>query len=88
MNTGNRASSTMNVYKAECAEIMRRFLAKQISRDDCVAALHAGFIGVMPEVTANDVSEVRTIVLFNERVIIDEMERRGQPPAGSLSVVQ
>ncbi len=77
----------MNVYKAECTEIMRRFLAKQISWDDCVAALNSGLIGVMPEVTINNVSEVRAVVLFNEQLMSGEMERRGQPTTHPSSAV-
>jgi hypothetical protein len=44
------SQSTMEVYKQETREVIRRFLARRLSFPDCIAALDAALAGLVPKV--------------------------------------
>jgi hypothetical protein len=66
----------MEVYRQETEEILRIFLAGQITAVHCHTALYTAFSGVLPRVGPDDVETVRAISEANNRTIDEEMERR------------
>ena len=65
----------MEVYKRETEEIIRRFLKRQLSFPDCVAALDAALAGLLP-LEPSQYDEVRAVMLANNDIVMDEMARR------------
>ena len=70
----------MEVYKIETREIIRRFLADRLSFADCVATLDAALADLIPRLHKEDLAELRTVMLFNNATVMEEMERRGPVP--------
>ncbi len=66
----------MEVYKAETAELIRRFLSHQLSYAECVAALDAALAGVMPRLKPDEVDALRALVSANNEIVRKEMGRR------------
>jgi hypothetical protein len=71
----------VDVYKRECREIIRRFLAKRISFPACISG--AALADVFPRMSNVDILEIREILLSNNAIVMKEMERRG--PLGENS---
>jgi hypothetical protein len=67
----------VEVYKSECREIVRRFLAHEISFTLCIAALEAAVADVSPRLTSDQMDELRQITLANNAAVMEEMARRG-----------
>ena len=70
----------MEVYKAESQEILRRFVARRITHQECVAALDAALAGVFPRLTVADLAAVQFEVEANHRKVAAELRRRQPPP--------
>jgi hypothetical protein len=68
----------MEVYKRECQEVIRRFLAHRISFPTCIAALDAALADLLPRLTAEQLPILRALALANNEIVMKEMERRGQ----------
>jgi hypothetical protein len=68
--------SPIEVYKSECREILRRFLAHKIGFTSCIAALEDAPADVMPRLTPDEIVELRQFALANNGVVMDEMARR------------
>jgi hypothetical protein len=66
----------MEVYKAETAELIRRFLSHRLSYADCIAALDAALAGVMPRLKPGELNNLRALVLANNEIVRKEMDRR------------
>lgn len=66
----------MEVYKAETAEVLRRFLSRQLSYAECIAALDAALAGVMPRLKPAELNALRALVSANNETVKKEMNRR------------
>ena len=66
----------MEVYEAETTEIVRRFLAHELSFPDCIAALDSALIRLMPRLTGRQITRLRVVMLANNEIVMKEMERR------------
>jgi hypothetical protein len=69
----------MEVYKRETEEIIKRFLARQLSYPDCIAALQAALADLVPRLTGDELPALRALILANNAIVMKEMERRGPP---------
>jgi hypothetical protein len=67
----------MEVYKNECREVIRRFLAQRLSFEKCIAALDSALAGFVPRMTGSQITEPRSVMLANNEIVMKEMERRG-----------
>ena len=68
----------MEVYKREAREVVRRFLLRQLSFPNTIAALDAALAGVLPRLKPEQLDEVRAVMLANNETVMEEMARRGQ----------
>jgi hypothetical protein len=68
----------MEVYKSETREIIKRFLARNLSFPDCIAALDAALAGLVPRLQDGQLLPLRALMLANNEIVMKEMERRGQ----------
>jgi hypothetical protein len=66
----------MEVYKAETAEVIRRFLSHQLGYEECIAALDAALAGVMPRLKRGELNVLRALVSANNEIVKKEMDRR------------
>jgi hypothetical protein len=69
----------MELYKSECREIIRRFLARKLSFADSIAALDTALAGFMPILKPGELPALRALMFANNEIISKEMERRGPP---------
>ena len=69
----------MEVYKRETRETIRRFLLRQLSFPNCIAALDAALARVLPRLEPEQLDELRAVMLANNETVMKEMERRGSP---------
>jgi hypothetical protein len=67
----------MEVYRAETEEILRRFVGREISFPDCIAALDSALAGLIPRLASGQMESLRAIVLTNNQTVMEEMGRRG-----------
>ena len=68
----------MEVYKSETKEVLSRFLSRRLSFPDCVAALDAALAGLLPRLRPEELPALRELMLANNAVVMEEMERRGR----------
>jgi len=66
----------VEVYKRETREIIRRFLSRQLSFPNSIAALDAALAGLMPRLQPEQIDEVRAVMLANNDIVMTEMQRR------------
>jgi len=66
----------VDVYKQETREILRRFLAHELSFPDCIAALDAALAGLLPTLKPEQLDEVRLVMIANNERVMDEMALR------------
>jgi hypothetical protein len=67
----------VEVYKRETREVIRRFLLRQLSFPNTIAALDASLAGLLPRLQSEQFDEVRAALLANNETVMDEMQRRG-----------
>jgi len=67
----------VEVYESEAKEIVRRFLAHRLSFPQCIAGLDAALAGLVPRLTAEQITRLRIVMLANNEVVMKEMEKRG-----------
>ena len=67
----------MEVYKRETEELVNRFLRHRLSFPNCVAALDAALAGLVPSLTAEQIAPLRAIMLANNALVMQEMQKRG-----------
>ena len=70
----------MEVYKSETREVIKRFLSRRLSFDDCIAALDAALADLTSRATGEQIASLRALILENNDIVMKEMERRGPPP--------
>ena len=73
-------SSDMEVYKSETQEVIRRFLSHRLSFPDCVAALDDALADLTSRLSGEQIAPLRALILENDQIVMEEMERRGPPP--------
>ena len=66
----------MEAYKAETAEILRRFMDNRISHPQCLAALDAALSDLVPRMNPSDLRTVQGWIKNDSGVIVKEMRRR------------
>ena len=69
----------METYRRETRQVIDRFLAHRISFPDCLAALDAALADFMSRFNPDQLAEVRALMLANNDIVMQEMERRGPP---------
>jgi hypothetical protein len=68
----------LEVYKRETREATRRFLLRQLSFPNCIAALDAALAGLLPRLRPEQLDEVRAMILANNATAMEEIAKRGQ----------
>ena len=63
----------MEVYKAECVEILRRFKAREIDHRQCVALLDSAIAAVLPGLTSDGATEAHRAMDENYRILAREV---------------
>jgi hypothetical protein len=71
----------MEVYKRETRDIVNRFLIHQLSFANCISRLDAALTHLIPRLQPDQLDELRTVMLANNRRVMKEMESR---PLGDL----
>jgi hypothetical protein len=66
----------VEIYKSETREVVRRFIARRISYQECIAGLDAALAALIPELPSDQMDALRTIMLANNDMVMKEMERR------------
>jgi len=64
-------------YKSETKGVVNRFLLRQLSFPNCIAALDAALARLIPRLDPEDLDELRSVMLANNEKVMKEMERRG-----------
>ena len=67
----------MKQYKSETKGVVNRFLLRQLSFPNCIAALDAALARFIPRLRPEDLDELRSVMLANNEKVMKEMERRG-----------
>ena len=68
----------MKVYESETKEVIRRFLAHELSFPQCIAALDSALAGLLPRLNGEDLTRLRIVMLANNELVMKEMQRRNQ----------
>lgn len=76
-----KACNEMEVYKRETEEIIGRFRSGKLSYPDCLAALDAAFVGVVPYLTEAQMVSFRAITAAANEAVTQEIQRRKQRSA-------
>jgi len=66
----------VQVYETETKEVIRRFLAGNLTFPECIAALDAALAGLLPRLTDEDNTRLRIVMLANNEIVMREMQRR------------
>lgn len=69
----------MEVYKSETREVIKRFLSRRLSFNDCMAALDAALADLTSRATSEQIASLRALIMENNNIVMKEMERRGPP---------
>lgn len=70
--------ASMETYKTETREVIRRFLLRQLSFPRCIASLDHALAGLLPRLRPEQLDEVRAVMLANNETVMAEMARRAQ----------
>jgi hypothetical protein len=66
----------MEVYRSETDEIMRRFLRRQLTHEQCIVGLYDALASALPDFSEEDWPGIRAVVAANNETIHAETERR------------
>jgi len=75
--------SPVEVYRAETDEIIRRFLQKQLTHDQCVVGLYDAFASALSDFSAEDWPRIRAVIAANNEALQAETENRRMDRHGS-----
>ena len=67
----------MDIYERETTAVVKLFLARRLSITACIAALDSALEDFIPRLKAEDATRLRIVMLSNNEIVTDEMERRG-----------
>jgi hypothetical protein len=56
----------VKVYERETREIIRRFLIRQLSFPNCIAALDDALADVLPRLSPEEIEKVRAVALSDQ----------------------
>ncbi len=70
----------MDVYERETTEVVRLFMDRKISFPACIAALDSALEDFIPRLKPEDATRLRIVMLSNNEIIMNELERRGGDP--------
>lgn len=68
----------MDVYERETTEVVKLFLAGEISFPACIEALDSALEDFIPKLKPEDATRLRIVMLSNNEMVMREMERRRQ----------
>jgi hypothetical protein len=81
----------MHIYKREIGEILRRFIACEITYPECLAALDAALDAVVRELDPRDLPELQSILASNHDIVAKQMARSAryttEPPDAAAPCV-
>ena len=66
----------MGVYRQEIREVLRRFMAHELSYAECVSMLNAALDGVIRDLEAEDLPALRSLLTSTDEQLKLEVERR------------
>ena len=66
----------MEVYERETDEVVRRFLVGRLSPTACISALDSALEDLIPRLKADDAMRLRIVMLSNNEIVMNELERR------------
>ncbi len=66
----------MDVFESETSEVLKLFLARKISFPGCIGALDSALADLIPRLNAEQATRLRIVLLSNNEIVMDEMERR------------
>jgi hypothetical protein len=69
----------VEAYERETSEVVNRFLRRELSFPNCIAALDAALAAFMPKLTSEQITRLRIVMLANNEIVTKELERRGPP---------
>jgi hypothetical protein len=58
---------------------VERFLRRDLSLQECIAALDAALVDFIPRLTGEQLVRLRVVMLANNEIVMKEMERHGPP---------
>jgi CRP/FNR family transcriptional regulator, cyclic AMP receptor protein len=73
-------SSSMERYKSEIREVIKRFLDHRLSFSECIGAMNAALADLTPRLTGEQIGPLRALMSENNDIVMREMERRGPMP--------
>jgi hypothetical protein len=68
----------MDIYERETTEVVKLFLAGNISFPECIAALDSALEDLIPRLKPEDATRLRIVMLSNNEIVMNEMGRRSQ----------
>jgi hypothetical protein len=68
----------MEAFKSETRSVVNRFLLRQLSFPNCIAALDAALARFIPRLDPDELDALRSVMLANNEKVMQEMERRTQ----------
>jgi len=68
----------VEVYESETKEVIRRFLARELSFPQCIAALDSALAGLLPRLNSDELTRLRIVMLANNEIVMKEMQRRNE----------
>ena len=66
----------MEVYERETDEVVKLFLAGKLSLTACIDAFDSALEDLIPRLKVEDATRLRIVMLSNNEVVMNEMERR------------
>ena len=71
----------MEAYKRQTQRLIKRFLNHRLTFSQCVQALDAALSDLITssEMKAENLLELRAIIMANNETVMKEMEKRGPP---------
>ena len=66
----------MDIYERETTAAVKLFLTGALSFTACIAALDSALEDLIPRLKPEDATRLRIVMLSNNEVVMNEMERR------------
>jgi hypothetical protein len=71
------ASQTqLQAYEHETRDIIRRLLSGGIGLPECVAALDAALVNLVPDLNPEQLPRIQAVLRANSQAVMEEMEQR------------
>jgi hypothetical protein len=66
----------MEVYRKRTQKILKRFLGREITFPECIAALNHALAGRVKKLQAEELPSLRAVMLANNETVMKEMATR------------